>query len=273
MTDDTEVSRAYRAALQDEPPTAVDDAIRAAARRAVQARPQPLRKTWLPRWQTPIAAAAMVMLTFYLVIIAGGKQPELLTQVPLEVATLAQNTFDVQKEKNASVPAQEQIMSKSNRVVVQPAARLKSSAKLEEQNTVALPRPSNAAPPPMTIADDASQRAEKSVQFYANKPPRIAEATQSQDSSVISLMPFEGKSLKGDSAALPQPSIRALANDDYQPAMAAAQTAEPPELWLKRIEELRKQDKLKEAKEEIVLFRKHHPNIVLPKEWAGLIAQ
>ena len=85
MTDDTEVSRAYHAAPQDEPPAAVDDAIRAAARRAVQARPQPLRKTWLPRWQTPIAAAAMVMLTFYLVIIAGGKRPELLTEVPLEV--------------------------------------------------------------------------------------------------------------------------------------------------------------------------------------------
>lgn len=58
------LSRAYRAApLEDGPPAALDDAIRAAARRAVHARPQPAPKTWFSRSSTPLAAAAVLVLT------------------------------------------------------------------------------------------------------------------------------------------------------------------------------------------------------------------
>ena len=50
------VGRAYRDAHKREdelPPAALDDALRAAARRAVSAGPQPVSKNWLRRWTPP----------------------------------------------------------------------------------------------------------------------------------------------------------------------------------------------------------------------------
>ena len=61
---DEGVARAWREHVRDEPPPAVDDAIRAAARRAVGAKPQvtskvaEAREPW--RWWMPIAAAATI---------------------------------------------------------------------------------------------------------------------------------------------------------------------------------------------------------------------
>ena len=62
------LSAAYRAAADAapgalEPPAALDDAIRAAARRAVKAGPTPLARTWFSRSSTPLAAAAVRVLT------------------------------------------------------------------------------------------------------------------------------------------------------------------------------------------------------------------
>src|SRR5215472_17870163 len=52
---DPRVDAAWRAANRDEPPAALDDAIRAAARRAVEAGPQRKRDK---HWWYPFAAAA-----------------------------------------------------------------------------------------------------------------------------------------------------------------------------------------------------------------------
>ena len=63
---DEAVSRAYRDAADFEnmePPAALDDAIRAAARRAVKSGPAPVGKSWIRRW-TPQLAVAAVVFTF-----------------------------------------------------------------------------------------------------------------------------------------------------------------------------------------------------------------
>ena len=64
------VHGAAHAAVNDEPPASIDDAIRAAARRAVAAKPQPLQKKWHQRWATPLAAAATVLLTSSIIFVA-----------------------------------------------------------------------------------------------------------------------------------------------------------------------------------------------------------
>src|SRR5258706_12217570 len=76
---DDELSRAYRAAANEEPPAALDEAIRAAARRAVQARPQSTAKKWVPRWGSPFAAAAVIMLAASLLFGAVEERPEVAT--------------------------------------------------------------------------------------------------------------------------------------------------------------------------------------------------
>jgi hypothetical protein len=72
-----DVKRAYRAAGGDAgPPPALDDAIRAAARRAVQARPRPVGQGWIGRWRTPLSAAAVMVLAVSVVFVAIEEQPE-----------------------------------------------------------------------------------------------------------------------------------------------------------------------------------------------------
>ena len=61
--DDKKVSERYRELPREEPPRALDDAILAASRRAVQARPAPLvAPTGRRRWYVPLAAAAVITL-------------------------------------------------------------------------------------------------------------------------------------------------------------------------------------------------------------------
>lgn len=70
------VRSAYREALRDEPPASLDAAIRAAARRAVAAKPQAFGKTGHQHWRTPLAAAATVLLTASVIFVAMDEHPE-----------------------------------------------------------------------------------------------------------------------------------------------------------------------------------------------------
>jgi hypothetical protein len=63
MADDDDISRRYRELPREEPPRHLDDAILAAARRAVHTRPAPLVvPTGRQRWYFPLAAAAIIVL-------------------------------------------------------------------------------------------------------------------------------------------------------------------------------------------------------------------
>ena len=70
------VRNAYREALREEPPASLDAAIRAAARRAVAAKPQAFGKTGHQHWRTPLAAAATVLLTASVIFVAMDEHPE-----------------------------------------------------------------------------------------------------------------------------------------------------------------------------------------------------
>lgn len=63
MSDDPKLSQRYRELPREEPPRALDDAILAASRRAIEARPAPLvAPTGRRRWYVPLAAAAVITL-------------------------------------------------------------------------------------------------------------------------------------------------------------------------------------------------------------------
>ena len=63
---DAELTALYRAAPAEEPPAALDDAIRAAARREVRAGPASADAT-RRRWYVPVSIAAVVVLSFTVV--------------------------------------------------------------------------------------------------------------------------------------------------------------------------------------------------------------
>ncbi len=83
------VSRAYQDARDSDsmlPPPALDDAIRAAARRAVHAGPQPLGKSWVRKWTPQLAVAAVVVLSVSVVFVSVEERPDL---APAPIQTLA----------------------------------------------------------------------------------------------------------------------------------------------------------------------------------------
>ena len=76
MTDDDDISRRYRELPREEPPRHLDDAIRAAARRAVHTRPAPLVvPTGRQRWYFPLAAAAIIVLAVAVTMHVEREQP------------------------------------------------------------------------------------------------------------------------------------------------------------------------------------------------------
>ena len=108
--DQERVSRVYQHAktnaLGDAPSSAIDDAIRAAARRAVHAGPAPLKKSWVRRWTPQIAVAATVVLTVSVVFVAIDERPDL---APAPVSTMADAARQLPVDrKTVAVPAARQ---------------------------------------------------------------------------------------------------------------------------------------------------------------------
>lgn len=76
MAEDGDISRRYRELGREEPPRHVDEAIRAAARRAVGTRPAPLVvPTGRQRWYFPLAAAAVIVLAVAVTLHVEREQP------------------------------------------------------------------------------------------------------------------------------------------------------------------------------------------------------
>ena len=74
---DAGLAALYRAAAQDVPPAALDDAIRAAARRAVGARPRPAGFSFSRAWRMPLSIAAVMVLSVSIVTLMREEAPEL----------------------------------------------------------------------------------------------------------------------------------------------------------------------------------------------------
>jgi hypothetical protein len=79
---DPALDRAYRAADRDEPPARLDDAIRAAARREVGARPQTAGGGGLRAWRVPVSIAAMLVVGVSLVTLVREEHPQVLEVPP-----------------------------------------------------------------------------------------------------------------------------------------------------------------------------------------------
>ena len=102
------VRRAYQGAARENdnvlPPVAIDDAIRAAARRAVQAGPQPVGKNWLRRWTPQLAVAAVVVLSVSVVMVSVEERPEL-APAPVQKITLPRQSEKPEASIASAPPA------------------------------------------------------------------------------------------------------------------------------------------------------------------------
>lgn len=86
---DAKLAALYRAAAPDQPPPALDAAIRAAARRAVASKPRIAGWSFSRSWRVPLSIAAVVVLSVSLVTVMREEAPN--TALPPHADTLPPN--------------------------------------------------------------------------------------------------------------------------------------------------------------------------------------
>ena len=298
------LSRAYGTAKREEPPPTLDDAIRAAARRAVRAGPQARRRSWLTTWATPVATAAMLVLTVSIGLVAYRERPDLATtemrdEMPARPQASAPAVAPAPSPAPPAEPAAPPAPERTEGFVkAMPAAK---SATPKPSSDVApavdklraeppaiarkdAPRESAApmkesmpvAPAPVGAAVPAPAQAPASV-----PAPTPAAAPVARDSAVL-----EKRTLAAPAAEAPMaPAAGRLESQSSERAAGAAASGmnlqrakkemadsagRTPEAWLKEIAELRRDGKDKEALEELEKFRKRFPDYVLPPELRDL---
>jgi hypothetical protein len=251
MTDEEKMSRRYRELPREEPPRHLDDAILAAARRAVHTRPAPLVvPSGRQRWYFPLAAAAIILLAVAVTMHMEREQPaeEMLSSNTVtapaaarEAAPPATGRFEMRDEARAQKPAPAPSADERAKREAAPAELQK--AQEPASPAVAAPQAAPSPPPPTQDAIVREQNAAGAVmgRAEAEKPsPQVAAP-----------------------AARPAPALEAKRRLDEGARSASSLSAfarQSPEQWLQGIADLRKQGRHEEADKELAEFRKRFPD-------------
>lgn len=204
QADAEQVREAYRAALQEEPRAMIDDAIRAASRRAAgagveAAGPMSVKKGWASRWATPLAAAATVMITSSVVFMAVQDRPELASSVlpPTAYVVLPERSKPVVPpivgpsvaEPPTSAELANDLMDKKDKF---------DGAKVSTQSGLAAGAPSSK--PASTPASSTPKSPQPSVSLAAKlsapeppPPPKLAIASEAEMRTKLPAQSFTSK--------------------------------------------------------------------------------
>jgi hypothetical protein len=267
---DPRLERLYREAERSIPPAHLDAAILAAARRDVGARPLPLTSA-ARRWRVPVAIAAVVVLSVSLVTLVREEGGEELVQVAPGPAVApkppgsptppapASAQPDAEKRSVSAAPALRRAAPPAPRDDERPAARGELGAMSDSVRRDAAAGPEAGAgtalvpDPPATPAPQA---------FPA--PRRVEETAQAER---------KAGSEDAGAPAVARESPKALARSSPS-TVAAADPAppwrgyekEPPQKWLERITELRRQGETARASEMVAEFKRRFPDHALPAD-------
>ncbi|MEK7877399.1 MAG: hypothetical protein AAB325_14550 [Pseudomonadota bacterium] len=260
---DARLTALYRAAAREEPPPALDDAIRAAARRAVSSRPQRVSSRFVRSWRVPLSIAAVMLLTVSLVTVMREEAPEVMLPPggvrPLGEADHMQAgpVLDAGESATAVPKTVEPHAQRSDRVGLKPPARTGSSGIGFRDNRIS-PDPA-AGSRKDRVAAEAVTRTPAPAPVPAAIPELAAGAAMREPSRA-----------RVAAAPAAQPSASPPASQIAGTILPRADL--PPEKWLERIEQLRRQGKLEAARTSLAEFRKRYPDYELPasfKDWAG----
>jgi hypothetical protein len=267
----------YRDAAREAPPARLDAAIRAAARREVGARPRAFSSP-LRRWRVPVSIAAIVILSVSLVTLVSEEGGEsLLRDERLPAAPpLARKLESPQQppgpaqapeaRKRAAVSApEESSLRRDEAAAVAEAEPRRRAAERQQAPSSAAPaaRPDTGAPPPAAAVGGV-------FSYLQESPPR-AEADAAQKAAP-SIGVRGGAADTAPSATAPQPkpfvdsgriqAEQALAMK--RPPVWQGLEQEPPQKWLERLAELKRQGRTGEASELLAELKRRFPDYPLP---------
>lgn len=281
---DPRLDRLYRMAGREDPPARLDAAILAAARREAGARPQPLGRAALRRWQVPVSIAAVVVLSVSLVTLVREEGGGQLAEVPPLPA-----------------PAQPPVAEPPP-----PAPALSERARPRPPATA--PGPARAAPQEEARSDEApatlggltdrtagdtagpiaSQGAGASGEADAAaksrmEPLRDAPVAAERRAPAPRAVPAEELAAREQAAersvaptaaapaskplALPRAMAKArkeATTEDAPTPVWQGFEREPPQRWLERISELKRLDRAADAEAMLAEFKRRFPDHPLP---------
>jgi hypothetical protein len=290
---DSRVRQAYldsQSSNRDAPSLAMDDAIRAAARRAVNSAPQTIEnqaaeKSVISRYRVPLSAAAVLVLTTSLVTLMSLETPNQVMPAAPPALYVDPPTTPVASTTTQSTPP----VRARNEIPVVPVA---PATKTKQQDSIAQSKP--IAPirvESATVISDAKVVV-LTEPSKVNKIAEIANALQPPAATASAPIPATpaappaviASATPGTAvgARLPSASLRASAPAP-QAAVAASEVkrvmptevlpemrTEAPAEWVKRILVLHDEKKLDLVKAELVKFKKIHPAYELPKALAEI---
>jgi len=239
----SEVSEHYRAAAQDEPPSRLDAAVLEAARRDLK---QPARRR--RDWQIPASIAAMVIIGVAMALLVRENQAPPPSLDAINEARLAKQT-----------PPQMAMKT-------QPKANTDSVR--ERPSRERSPRPDRTLSPQgqtATAARDSAVQANVANRAAA-AAPASAPAKPAEAAGIAAAESKKPESMS-DAAAQSRRSDQALLKQKTETPMA------PPEDWLRRIDDLLREGKNADAREQVQVFQKAYPDFVLPQRFQGLLVE
>jgi hypothetical protein len=266
----------YRDAAREAPPAHLDAAILAAARREVGARPRALSA--LRRWRVPVSIAAVVVLSMSLVTLvkeeegygpflrdAGSPAEAPAARMAESPEQPAESAKAPEARKRAAVSVREESSLRRDEAAPKAEAEPHRSVEREQARSSGAPAagPDTGAAPPAAVGGVLSYQLQES--------PARAEADAAQ-------RPAPSVGVRGSAAdpapraAAPQPkpladnrrmqAEQALAMK--QPPVWQGLEQEPPQKWLERLAELKRQGRTGEASELLAELKRRFPNYPLP---------
>ncbi len=279
---DPRLDRAYRLAGLEEPPARLNAAILAAARREVGARPHSLSPE-LRRWRVPVSIAAVVVLSFSLVTLVKeeGGEPLLrpLPEAPPSRPPAAQPADTVQPA--AVVPGARQMRDQIAEPVPARLVRREDAAAgaptamggvAEGNISGGGPSPSASRDAAVVVAPETAAKPQpfrESASLLERSSPAAPPAKSTEE--LAARAPAVAERRAAPMAAPAEPAARLLmqakreaaAADDKPPVWHGLEK-EPPQKWIERIAELRRQQRAVEAEALLAEFRRRFPDHLLP---------
>jgi hypothetical protein len=263
---DAELARLYCQAQAPEPPPALDAAILAASREALQ----PQRQPWWRRLQVPVTLAATVMLAVMLTLSIERHPPEE-AGVPAKIAppgkeAPAPATAPAAKgQATAPQPGQSGVPTSAAKTLPRQPARPEPRPSTADHADVPPAAPSPAAPSPAASAPAAAVSGSPAPAPAApdrNQALPAPAAVRATESSIGELRE-ERKAL-----AAPIPATGAApAPATADRALGKREKAAPnPADWIEEIRALRRQGATQEAERRLGEFRAAFPDYPLPED-------
>ncbi len=214
----------YRSSSRDEPPAAIDNALRAAARREVSARPRLAGSPFSGSWRIPLAIAAVVVVSATVTLLIAERDAHLPSAGKGSVSTAASAlqapASRLPSAQSERVPAPQRFDERTDAVAPETAAK----ARLEAQKSSASPDAATGVK--LEMRAKSAARDAKTPEAETSTPSAASEYRQHPFPAQTEPAP----AAPGNGAAQPAPANVATLPRDVaaRPASAEPPTSLPP---------------------------------------------